>query len=131
LSSEKGCYSGGEFGIGAGYNCLVLRYDGGPGVVELKIPSYRLKDFQWMRTIEASGNPIPFQRTSQDSNYFTIRIDLPSDDKIELKGGDHFPLWLDYLGNASMFTGLVIICTFFLFIPSYHIFQYVKRKFGG
>jgi hypothetical protein len=36
------------------YNCLILNYDGKPGVVELRIPSYLLKDLPWIRSVEAS-----------------------------------------------------------------------------
>jgi hypothetical protein len=134
---QKGCFNYGEFGLGSGYRCLILRYDGGPGVVELKIPSDLIKDFQWVRTIEASGVPIPFQRIIQDSQYSTFRVDVPTATKyhneIRLMRGDggHIPLWLDYLGNAAMFSGIGIILAFFLFIPSYYVFEYVKRKFRG
>ena len=54
-SFYDGCYTTDDF-QGGGYYCLVLQYERGPGVVELKIPSYLLKDliknYQWIRTIE-------------------------------------------------------------------------------
>jgi len=61
-SFEKGCYTTGEFGIGTGYYCLGLYYHGGPGIVELMIPSYLLTDhYQWIRTIEKSGSLFHFK----------------------------------------------------------------------
>lgn len=132
-SFEKGCYTTGEFGIGTGYYCLVLYYRGGPGMVELRIPSYLLTDhYQWIRTIEKSGSPIPFQRISEDTNYRTFRVQVPAEDKYDyeiiLNGGDNFPLWVDYIGNAALFSGIGFVVVAFSWMFFYFLIQYLKKK---
>jgi len=90
---------------------------------------------EWIRTIEASVNTIPFQRTNEDKWYSTFRVDLSLQKQyhndLTLKGGDRFPLWADYIGNAAMFTGICFIAAFLVWIPFSLIYERVKRKLRG
>lgn len=103
------------------YNCLILDYDGKPGVVELRIASYLLKDFPWIRSVEVfSQKQISFQRTEQDTVQSTFRIDVPSNHKtITLIGGPEMPRWADYVVYALMFSCVMFfVSMFFIFFIS-------------
>lgn len=134
-SYKKGCFTTDDFGLGPEYYCLELYYKGGPGVVELKIPSQLLEDWHWIRTIEQHATPqipVPFERTGHDNRYTTFRVALPSEQKydnhIELKSGDQFPLWLDHILGVMTFSGLSFVGMVLLWIVLNVVIGKLKTK---
>lgn len=69
-SFSLGCASSIVYDFGPAYNCLVLKYDGKPGIVDLRIPDDLIKELPTIVKVDVFFlKSIPFQIISQDSFF--------------------------------------------------------------
>lgn len=124
-----GCESGLFITIGFSPHCVVLTYDGKPGIVELYIPKYIIDEFSNLEDVHVE-NPhsfetnIPFQKLNQ-STYATIRIDVPSEHSvIKIFGWEGKPV-ISHFHYKTIFYAFVLF--FLLYIPSFILWSYSEK----
>jgi hypothetical protein len=116
-SFSLGCdFSISAYDFGPDHNCLVLNYDGEPGVVELMIPNEVIKEFPSIGYAQVFFlRPIPFERVSHDELFTVIQIDLPAGyNQFEAVGGDPLPL-VNFIFLAGGFGFIIFILALVIF----------------
>jgi hypothetical protein len=133
-SFNKGCPPVGTLDLGPFYNCLVMKYDGSPGIVQINIPSNFL-EFDWFeRVTDPLRRQVPFQRIAQDPFYTILRIQLPDNsNEISLVGGSNSPPEERFLITAfAMGTGVFFLTLFFIFeVPNFITNRLRNFKYGS
>jgi len=99
--------------------CIVLTYDGKPGIVELYIPKYIIDEFSNLKDVHVEENKIfdkniPFQKLDND-RYATVRLDIPSGHTlVKIFGWKGEPA-------VSNFHYKIIIWSYGLFFPLFFV----------
>jgi hypothetical protein len=135
-----GCYPGSQSG-GDPFtpNCLVLFYDGKPGMVELEIPKHLITKFPAIDEVSHGDwslpdKEIPFQIIREDSSYTTIRIDVPSNyTEISVLGSDEgssSPFLNKLIGWIFILTVSLWFLCLILYVLSKTLPQIIREKFG-
>lgn len=116
-SFNLGCTpSPGGYDFGPDHNCLVLDYDGEPGIVELMIPNEIIKEFPSIGYADVFFlKSLPFERISQDDLFTVIQIDLPAGyNQFQAVGGDPLPL-VNFIFLAGGFGFIIFILALLIF----------------
>ena len=126
----------GSYGPG-GPSCLAFAYDGKPGLVELYIPKYLIKEFPVINEVFYDGpffldEPIPFQITKEDSSYVTVRIEIPSKYTVVTVSGNgegSVSPFLRYLfGWSFAFSGSIFFLSLILYVIIKNKLGYLTKK---
>jgi hypothetical protein len=113
-----------------GFHCLYLHNNGAPGVVQVKIPNYVVKDFGGIISVDVGLlNRIPFETISHDSEQTTLRFVVPEGhDTITVNAAYGISPQLLYLLTAFMFTCIMFAVSFFFICGLYYGIEKIKYR---